>query len=132
MATFVNVVKNIAVSGQGGTVAPAQPQFVDGDFRSASDVLCRRLGCKHFDLILTAESIYNPASVPQLLAAFNSCLSPAGVILLAAKSYYFGVGGGVASFKKAVDADGLFKCAVLARVDDGKSNTREVLLLRRT
>lgn len=131
MATFANVIKNATVSGQGETDTHLQARFIDGDFISASDVLCSTLGCRRFDLILTAESIYNPTSVPQLLAAFNRCLSPAGVILVAAKSYYFGVGGGVASFKKAIDADGLFKCAVLARVDDGKSNIREVLLLRR-
>jgi hypothetical protein len=34
---------------------------------------------------------------------------PLGVVLVAAKSFYFGVGGGVKSFKQAVKADGLFE-----------------------
>lgn len=95
-------------------------------------MLSENLGCRQFDLVLTAESIYNLESVPQLLAAFDSCLKPEGFILVAAKSYYFGVGGGVASFKRAVEKNGQFQSVVIARVDDGRSNIREVMLLRRT
>lgn len=129
MATFANVVKNMAAYGQQAALVRAK--FIDGDFQSASDVLCKKLGSEQFNLILTAESIYNSASVPQLLSAFDGCIMPGGVVLVAAKAYYFGVGGGVASFKKAIADDGRFQCESLTRIDDGKSNVREVMLLHR-
>lgn len=34
---------------------------------------------------------------------------PLGTVLVAAKSHYFGVGGGIRSFKKAVKQDGIFE-----------------------
>eukprot|EP00892_Ulva_mutabilis_P011712 jgi/Ulvmu1/8913/UM005_0004.1 len=129
MATVANVVRNMTMHGQ--EEATNRAGYIDGDFQSASGVLCREFSGQQFDLILTAESIYNSASVPPLIAAFSECLAPAGIILVAAKSYYFGVGGGVASFKKDVIHDGRFQCQSLTRVDDGKSNMREVMLLTR-
>jgi hypothetical protein len=35
---------------------------------------------------------------------------PHGEVLVAAKSYYFGVGGSTDSFRKAVTADGVMEC----------------------
>lgn len=35
---------------------------------------------------------------------------PHGVVLIAAKSFYFGVGGGVAGFQRLVEADGTLQC----------------------
>ena len=48
-----------------------------------------------------------------------------------AKVYYFGVGGGVAPFEEEVRRQGLFHIEHVRSVDDGASNMREVLLLRR-
>ena len=45
--------------------------------------------------------------------------------------YYFGVGGGVAPFEEEVRRQGLFHIEHVRSVDDGASNMREVLLLRR-
>lgn len=51
-----------------------------------------------------------------------------GVCLVAAKSYYFGVGGSTAAFRQQATAAGLVvqQAAVL---DDGASNKREILSL---
>ena len=50
--------------------------------------------------------------------------------LIAAKSYYFGVGGSVADFRSLVDADGRFECKGVRTFEDGASNRREVLSVR--
>lgn len=52
-----------------------------------------------------------------------------GQAWIAAKSYYFGVGGGTASFIQLVDRDGTFEVKAVDVIDDGASNKREILLL---
>lgn len=65
-----------------------------------------------------------------LYRAIKACLRPgSGVALVAAKSYYFGVGGGTAAFAKLVREDGCFACEQVAVIDDGASNKREILRL---
>jgi hypothetical protein len=110
----------------------SKAQFVDGDFQSAANMISASLGEKQSDVILTAESIYNSNSAQQLLEACDICLKQHGVLLLAAKSYYFGVGGSVASFKKQIDTDRRFRWEVLTRIDDGTNNVREVLIISRS
>jgi len=61
------------------------------------------------------------------------CLKPAtGQAWIAAKSYYFGVGGGTATFRALLASDQTFSTSTAAVVDDGASNKREILLLRHT
>lgn len=40
---------------------------------------------------------------------------PHGVVLVAAKSFYFGVGGSTASFAELVKADGVLECTQVSR-----------------
>lgn len=56
---------------------------------------------------------------------------PLGVAYIAAKRYYFGVGGGTQSFRQLVAKDGLFEVTCVACVEDaaGGGNVREVLKL---
>lgn len=54
---------------------------------------------------------------------------PHGIALVAAKSHYFGVGGGTASFAAAVAADGTLEVARVWVMEDGASNKREILQL---
>ena len=78
-------------------------RYVSGDWTTCSDVL----GKHEFDLILTAETIYEPKSVAPLLDLLEWCLNPnTGLVLVAAKVYYFGVGGGIAPFEEAVRNQG--------------------------
>lgn len=52
-----------------------------------------------FDLIVTSETIYNEANYAKLSNLFHSCLfAPTGLVFLAAKSHYFGCGGGTYAF----------------------------------
>ena len=62
-----------------------------------------------FNVILTSETIYNRSSYPSLLKAMKYFLvREGGVVLVAAKAYYFGVGGSVAEFVQFVEKDGHF------------------------
>lgn len=88
-------------------------KFYSGDWSN----LARLIPSGHYDIILTSETIYNPTSQPKLLASLKHLLRPeGGVAYVAAKSYYFGVGGCVSSFTKLVEKDGYFsveKCHVI-------------------
>lgn len=126
-ATAPNVIRNTDQQKNNRSEA----HFVDGDFQSAAKMISASFGPKSCDVILTAESIYNSNSAQQLLEAFDLCLTEQGSMLLAAKSFYFGVGGSIASFKKRVETDGRFNWQVLTRIDDGTNNVREVLFMSR-
>ena len=84
-----------------------------------------------FDLILTSDTIYSPAATPALWSLIRAQLRPNGVALVAAKSYYFGVGGSTADFCALVASDARFVCEAIRVFEDGKSNRREVLEVRR-
>lgn len=58
------------------------------------------------------------------------CLRPTtGQAWLAAKSYYFGVGGGTSSFIRLVEKDGTINVETVDVINDGASNKREILML---
>jgi len=104
--------------------AAADGKGADGD----ADDGGRRSGGSGFDLIITTETIYNSEATPRLWQLIKQQLRrPSGVCLVAAKSYYFGVGGSVAEFCALVRADGRFECETLRTFEDGASNRREVL-----
>ncbi|XP_053664944.1 histidine protein methyltransferase 1 homolog [Anopheles marshallii] len=82
-----------------------------------------------YDLILTSETIYSTQNYAKLLALFDRKLEPDGVVYLAAKTYYFGVGGGVRLFEQAIDKDGRFRYEVAWKCDTGVK--REILRITR-
>ena len=61
-----------------------------------------------YDLILTSETIYDESNYGKLISVFKNLLKQDGTILLAAKIHYFGVGGSVQAFEKALDKSGLW------------------------
>ena len=66
-----------------------------------------------FDVILTSETIYSESSQTMLLSAMKSLLKLNGTIFVAAKSYYFGVGGSSAEFQEMVSTDEHFSCEIV-------------------
>lgn len=64
------------------------------------------------DCILTSETIYNTASVPSLISVMKRSRNNVRaqqtppLILVAAKVIYFGVGGGVKEFARAIEEEG--------------------------
>uniref|UniRef100_A0A0K0CYG8 Methyltransf_11 domain-containing protein n=1 Tax=Angiostrongylus cantonensis TaxID=6313 RepID=A0A0K0CYG8_ANGCA len=62
-----------------------------------------------YDVVVTSETIYNTDDYENLHDAFDYALSPNGVIWVAAKVFYFGVGGNVPTFVEFVESKGVFK-----------------------
>ncbi|KAF8594403.1 hypothetical protein BDV93DRAFT_565456, partial [Ceratobasidium sp. AG-I] len=55
-----------------------------------------------YDLVLTFETIYQPSSLPSLVRLLREATGSTGTCLVAAKLVYFGVGGGIKEFEKAM------------------------------
>ncbi|KAK9671413.1 hypothetical protein RND81_12G028500 [Saponaria officinalis] len=80
-----------------------------------------------YDVILMAETVYSITTLPSLYGLIKKCVSsPTGVVYMAAKKHYFGVGGGSRRFLSIVEKDGLLAAGLIAEVADGSSNVREV------
>lgn len=78
-----------------------------------------------YDVILTSETIYNTENYWKLLEVFKSKLKDDGVALVAAKTYYFGVGGGCRDFEKLIKDDGNLQSEVVFVVSENVQ--REIL-----
>uniref|UniRef100_A0A0R3RMX8 Endonuclease/exonuclease/phosphatase n=1 Tax=Elaeophora elaphi TaxID=1147741 RepID=A0A0R3RMX8_9BILA len=63
---------------------------------------------KGFDVVLTSETIYNEEHYGVLHDLFDVVLPSDGLVLLAAKMFYFGVGGNIPSFLEYVKTRGVF------------------------
>lgn len=103
--------------------ADAEAHFFSGDWASF-----RQNTQQLYDIILTSETIYNANNYGKLIALLKNKLKPGGLALLAAKVYYFGVGGGLRSLEQALDADGAFGHRVAWECDNGVR--REILEIR--
>ncbi|XP_026835588.1 histidine protein methyltransferase 1 homolog isoform X2 [Drosophila erecta] len=62
-----------------------------------------------YDVILTSETIYNINNQQKLLETFAGRLKSEGVVLVAAKSHYFGVGGGLEQFSESIRLGNVFQ-----------------------
>ncbi|XP_004296995.1 PREDICTED: histidine protein methyltransferase 1 homolog [Fragaria vesca subsp. vesca] len=81
----------------------------------------------HYDIILMAETVYSISTLQHLYELIKKCITrPHGVVYLAAKKHYFGVGGGTRRFLSVVEKDGVLVSSMVAEVADGSSNVREV------
>lgn len=101
-------------------------EFYSGDWSSFINKLQDgRSEVLKFDYILTSETIYNPENYSKLIDIFKTCLKNSGTVYLAAKTYYFGVGGGVRQFENALQHDGALKSEVCWKCPSGVS--REIL-----
>ncbi|KAJ2800533.1 hypothetical protein H4R21_003139 [Coemansia helicoidea] len=110
-------------------------ECVAGDWASVEAAM-REQGRAHtFDLILTSETIYDTASYSRLHSLLACLLAkpapgsspslPPPMILVAAKSIYFGLTGSVLSFKQFVRTRGVFD--VTNVWESGGSMGREIL-----
>ncbi|XP_064614081.1 uncharacterized protein LOC135477807 [Liolophura sinensis] len=80
--------------------------FYCGDWGSLSSLLEDKEA--RFDIILTSETIYQPTNYKKLHHLFYKFSTETGKIYVAAKVYYFGVGGGVADFVNFVKKQKVF------------------------
>ncbi|KAG0270629.1 Histidine protein methyltransferase 1 [Actinomortierella ambigua] len=61
-----------------------------------------------YDLILTSETIYAEENHQKLYQTIKRSLKKGGKAYVAAKSFYFGVGGDILSFQRLIEKDGAF------------------------
>ncbi|XP_067624861.1 histidine protein methyltransferase 1 homolog isoform X2 [Eurosta solidaginis] len=85
-------------------------EFYAGDWCKYADITSNSA---KFDYILTSETIYNPKNQQKLLNTIYKKLSANGVALVAAKTYYFGVGGGLRQFETVITADDRFQYKIV-------------------
>ncbi|CAH1119175.1 unnamed protein product [Phaedon cochleariae] len=146
--TIPNVLLN-SVSGM------EKCKFYSGDWRSFSDLVEKALTTPEdkFDYIFTSETIYNTECYPKLHRVFEKLLKKSGYMYLfqynqqneinciwfpllfmfldiyyrylAAKSFYFGVGGGITLFQDFLDEQKVFKYTTCWKCEEGVS--REII-----
>ncbi|XP_063706387.1 histidine protein methyltransferase 1 homolog [Culicoides brevitarsis] len=100
-----------------------------GDWDSFVDVMKEKHAGTKFDYILTSETIYNEKYYKKLLNVFRELLADDGTVFLAAKTIYFGVGGGMRSFEKALTDTKEFKSDVVWKSEVGV--LREILKINK-
>ncbi|VDO98769.1 unnamed protein product [Soboliphyme baturini] len=100
--------------------------FVASDWSKLHETLNHR----KFDLILSCETIYNTTNYSALYNAFSEYLAPDGTFILAAKNYYFGIGGSIKSFVQFVESRNIFRAEVVWRSTDA-SISRQIVRFRR-
>ncbi|PON55672.1 S-adenosyl-L-methionine-dependent methyltransferase [Parasponia andersonii] len=97
------------------------------DSKEKSDPSSGDFSVHGYDIILMAETVYSVTVFQRLYELLKKCLSyPHGLVYMAAKKHYFGVGGGTRQFLSMVEKDGLMDFSMVAEVADGSSNVREV------
>lgn len=103
-------------------------KFYSGDWESFN----KKLDNSHlYDVILTSETIYNPASYNKLIQLFIQRLTKKGMAYVAAKTHYFGVGGGMRQFEAAITNSGMLKSEVCWKSQASEGIQREILKVTR-
>jgi len=121
--TIPNIYLNLGPKG------PANSRFFCGDW----ELLDSFLGDLKYDLIFTSDTLYNPANYPKLFNFLQHHLKEDGEVFIAAKTYYFGVGGGTRLFEEVVRqmSRETFQIVTVKTLADGSSNMREILRMTR-
>ena len=103
---------------------------IAGDWIAASMTVDLLQG-QTFDLILSAETLYNSDCCQKLYHMIEHHLDPVrGVALIASKRYYFGVGGGTLLLENLLRSpNSTLTYEKILCIEDCQSNIREVLKL---
>ncbi|KAM6956353.1 histidine protein methyltransferase 1 homolog [Aplochiton taeniatus] len=103
-------------------------RFFSGDWTSFLALVLKEDPPPKYDIIFTSETIYNTAYYPALHDTLHKLLASDGLVYLATKAHYFGVGGGLHLFEKFVENRGIFS---VKHLWDGKEGLqRHVVGLR--
>ena len=105
-------------------------RFYSGDWGSVVDFINpEQVKEKMYDVVLTSETIYSLDSYSKLYNFIKRHLKkPDGAALVAAKTHYFGVGGGTRTFEEMIKMDGVFDISVCKVYSGGVQ--REILCMR--
>ncbi|XP_075154008.1 histidine protein methyltransferase 1 homolog [Haematobia irritans] len=101
-------------------------RFYSGDWQKWSELT---KGCQLYDIILTSETIYNAENHEKLLNCLCDKLKDDGKVYVAAKTYYFGVGGGLRQFEHLIEKDQRLISKSVWLSTDGVN--REIIVLSR-
>lgn len=104
-------------------------EFYSGDWESFVTLFDDDDESKKYDYIFTSETIYNSSNHKKLYEVFKRRLKSNGIVFVAGKAYYFGVGGGMKQFESLVLKDGYFDVNSVWKNQDGIN--REILKLTR-
>ena len=119
-------------------------RFFGGEFKSVA-ALCGHQG-RLYDRIIASEILYRcetyasildsiaevhlrHPSLQQPLLLLSQVLRPQGVVFIASKIYYFGVGGSLQSFIDLVRLDDRFVAEIVWRNEDISNGRRAILKL---
>ncbi|XP_062319140.1 histidine protein methyltransferase 1 homolog [Osmerus eperlanus] len=103
-------------------------RFFSGDWRTYLPLVLGEDPSPKYDIIFTSETIYNTANYPALHDTIQGLLAQEGLVYLATKAHYFGVGGGLHLFETFVEQRGVFCVERLWDMDEGLQ--RHVVALR--
>ncbi|XP_039995432.1 histidine protein methyltransferase 1 homolog [Xiphias gladius] len=106
----------------------AKCRFFSGDWSTFLALVLKTGPQPKYDIILTSETIYYTGYYPALHDTLHKLLAPDGLVYLATKSHYFGVGGGLHLFETFVEEKGIFSVDHLWDGDEGLQ--RHVVVLR--
>lgn len=120
--------KKRAVRDQSKHLLQAKCRFFSGDWSTFIALVTNELPQPKYDIIFTSETIYNTAYYPSLHETLHKLLAPGGLVYLATKSHYFGVGGGLHLFETFVEQRGIFSLDHLWDGEEGLQ--RHVVVLR--
>ncbi|KAE8626099.1 hypothetical protein XENTR_v10006504 [Xenopus tropicalis] len=94
-------------------------RFFSGEWSQFSKLMQNKMSPVKYDTILTSETVYNPAYYGALHDIFQHLLAKNGIVYLASKSHYFGVGGGVHLFETFITERNVFCTKTLQVCEEG-------------
>lgn len=92
-----------------------ESNFYAGDWSNFAELT---KNVEKYDIILASETIYNIENQEKLLETFRKRLKEDGIVLVAGKSHYFGVGGGLEQFIDYVKSKNVFTTNYLWKSDE--------------
>ncbi len=117
-------IPNVLLNTSQHTQLTSLCKFWSGDWRAC------KFGDQKFDFIFSTDTLYEIRSQQYLYNLIKQVLQKDGVCYLAAKSFYFGCSGSVATFRELIQKDGVMELETVCKIKDGLSNIREILALR--
>ncbi|XP_069832788.1 histidine protein methyltransferase 1 homolog [Dendropsophus ebraccatus] len=94
-------------------------RFFSGEWSHFTQLMQNQVPPMKYDIILTSETIYNPTYYNALHEVLQNLLVNDGIVYLASKSHYFGVGGGVHLFENFIKESKVFNVHTLKVHNDG-------------
>ncbi|XP_066535809.1 histidine protein methyltransferase 1 homolog [Hoplias malabaricus] len=106
--------------------------YFSGDWTSYLSLMQSKDPRPQYDIIFTSETIYNTDYYPSLHDVFHKLLAEDGVVYLATKTHYFGVGGGLYLFQKFVEEKNIFHIKSLKDINQGLKRNIVSLTFKKT